>query len=699
MYLLTKNIVLLQKGLICLPDAAVDNRSLAITVQAELMKFGYMLDQDAFAQLGKADKADIVDFNNEVINYLRYITGGQRDYKPFYPGFPEQVMEMTESELWVNQFIYYWSNCKFEAQPWMKPFEAAFETVKYKMLTAGTEESFQKIFTSLVSVGQSLTPQDLDVIKWFVSTKQTLIFPDSIPFKENLCTLAGMGLDVPVKTPTDVLRIAVHMSGGDISLPAVPKSMRSTRTKVGRRFSIVKEVNPERKKFEFKKFKRAERRYLLGLLEKTHCDAREMVLKDQRWIRLGEILHPGEYTKEFPKVAHAFQLIRETKVVSWYGAVEAAFKKGLGAGLQKLAERPGEFLRKLDYLLRTNGAKQRDTILTTFYEIAVKASNKVLFEVFTHFEGRNKPVTDRSVFIKGARKKTPLPNLPALPADTIQAVQDTIFQALKAKFTLLEPMGDCWVDPELKKIPLPTNMRSLSESLVPVIRGQRIPMAAEKKVIRPFIHWYDERGNEDIDLHGFLIGKSGSVSFGFNGVHSSMIGCYSGDVRYRQGACAEYVDINVEKALAAGFQYFVMVAHNFQQRPFSSLKDCVVGVQERDSATANKAWLPETITNCFRPTSASTYALIGVYDLLTREYIHLDMDWGTFSRYIGGHSSDALMKAIAPFITLPKYSVYDLLSWHVEARGRAVPKELAETHFLYDDFGTSYTKTMEYMGI
>lgn len=209
MYLLTKNIVLFQKGLICLPNAAVDNRSLAITVQAELMKFGYMLDQDAFLQLGKADKADIVDFNNEVISYLRYMTGGDRAYAPFYPGFPEQVMEMTESDLWFNQFIYYWSNCKFEVQPWMKPFKTAFETVKYKMLTAGTEESFQKIFTGLVSAGQSLTPQDLDVIKWFVAAKQILIFPDTIPFKENLCTLAGMGLDVPVKTPTDVLRIKI----------------------------------------------------------------------------------------------------------------------------------------------------------------------------------------------------------------------------------------------------------------------------------------------------------------------------------------------------------------------------------------------------------------------------------------------------------------------------------------------------------
>lgn len=700
MYTPTKNIVLLQNGLICLKNAHVDNRSVAATVQAELMRFGFMLTQDAFAQMGSADKADIIDFHREVIDYLRYITGSSLDYKPFYPGFPQQVMQMTESQLWMDQFIYYWSNCKFQPAPWTEPFATAFETVKYKMIEAGTEESFQKIFTNLVSANQSIAPQDMEVIKWFVSSKQVLVFPESIPFKENLCTLAAMGLDVPVRTTTDVLRIAVHLSGGDISLPAVPKKMISTRKKAGYRYSIVKETNPERKKFEFKKFTRSERRYILGLLEKTHCNASEMVLKDQRWIRLGEIIHPREYEKEFPRSARAFDLIRNTKVTSWYGHVEAAFKKSFKEGLEKLAERPGEFLRRLDYLLRKN-PKQRDLILVVFFEIAVKASNKVLYEVFTHFEGRNIPVTNRSVFIKGARKKTPLPNLPALPSDTIQAIQDTIFQALKAKFALLEPIGDCWIDPELKKVPLPTNMRSLSESLTIVARGQRIPMAAEKKVIRPFIHWNDTNGNEDIDLHGFLMGKTMSEQFGYNGSHHlPEIGCYSGDVRNRRGPCAEYVDINVANAVKRGHQWFLMVAHNFTGRPFSSLKDCVVGVQERDDVgSADMYFRPDITINCFHPKSSASYTLIGVYDLVTREYIHLDLDWSNFSRVVNTGDSKSLFKAIEPFICLPQYSVYDLLSWHVEARGRATSKEAAVTHFLYDDFATSYVKTMSYMGV
>jgi len=539
----------------------------------------------------------------------------------------------------------------------------------------------------------------LEVIKWFVSSGQTLFFPPVIPFKENLCTLAGMGLDVPVKTTTDVLRICVGLSGGDVSLPAVPKKILTSKTRVGRRYELQKVANPERDKFKFKKFNRTERRYLLGLLNKTNCDVREMKLKAQRWIRLGEILHPGEYSSIYPKAARAFDLIRETKVVSWYGEVEAAFKRSYVEGLTKLSERPGEFVRRLDLLIRKNNVVLRNQTLEAFHKIALGVSNKVLFEVFTHFEGRSIKTTNRSIFIKGARKKIALPNLPALAPDLIQNVQDTIFSALKEKFALLEPLGDCWIDPELKKIPLPTNMRSLSESLVPIIRGQRIPIGGDKNILRPFIHWYDQNGNEDLDLHGFLLGSGNSASFGYNGIHSSSIGCYSGDVRHRRGACAEYVDINIKKALAAGYKYFVMVVHNFTERPLSTLKDCVVGTQERKVANANSHWLPDTITNCLKPTSEASFALIGAYDFETREYIHIDLDWGTFSGYVGKGDSKKLFKAIEPFIKLPVFSVYNLLQWHCEARGRLVSQETATTHYLYEDFGSSYVETMKFMGV
>ena len=200
-------------------------------------------------------------------------------------------------------------------------------------------------------------------------------------------------------------------------------------------------------------------------------------------------------------------------------------------------------------------------------------------------------------------------------------------------------------------------------------------------------------------MHGFLIGDGKSLQFGYNGSYNEDFGCFSGDVRQRIGACAEYVDINVEKTVEAGYKYFIQVVHNFTGRPLHTLKDCVAGVMERENALKNSAWVPDTVKQCMKLTSESTYCLVGVYDLETREYIHLDLDWNTFSGCVNNGSSNKLFDTIAPYIANPKLSVYDLLRWHVESRGQMVGVENAEKVFTYDDFKYSYVETMKYMGI
>jgi len=705
-----KNIIAFQKGFIVVPKLGIDNRVMAMNVQAELMRFGYMLSAEAFQQLGYADAADIKDFYDEVIDYLKDIMGGKRSYQPIYKGFPQQVMEMSEYDLWINQLVGYYNGGSFTANEWTKTKDTAFEHVKYKMITSGTEQDFNKIFTSLTSVNQSLTPSDFKVIMWFINNHDKLIFPAFVPFKENLCTIFGEAIKIarplesmtlPILTTTDILRIVVHLSGGDVSLPKVPKAEISERVSRGWRSTYRKVENPERKNFKFKKFKRAERKYILGLLEKSNLDVREMKLKAQRWIRLGEILHPGEYPVEFPRTYNAFKKLRNEKVRSWYGEVETAFQDSFKVGLLKLSERPGELIRRLDFLIRGASSTMVVHIIQILAAVAHKVSNKVLYEVYTHFEKRREPALNRSIMIKGARKKTPLPNLPAINKEIVDTIQGIVFDTFKEKFAKLPALGDCWIDENLKKIPLPTNMRSLNDSLIPLIRGERIPVfdPTNRKTIRCFIHWFDQSGNIDIDLHGYLLGKNKVESFGYNGLRSSSMGCYSGDVRYRKGACAEYVDLKPNEAITQGYNYFLMIAHNFAGESLSDIKECVVGTMERDEPESNDSWLPSTISNSMKVQGASKMCLISVYDLKAGEYIHLDLDFGGFSSYINRGNSDAFFEAIKPYIELPKVSVYDLLQWHVEARGRMVSKEVADTHFLYEDFSGSYTKTLEYMGI
>src|SRR4029079_11205406 len=113
------------------------------------------------------------------------------------------------------------------------------------------EADFGAVFTHLVGANASLSDADKDVVRWFVDNRHAAVprlLPSVIPQKENLALLIGALLahEVPgyllsyLKTATDVLRVAVVMSGGDVSL-----------------------ATPTR----FRRFKRPERRFLLGALE------------------------------------------------------------------------------------------------------------------------------------------------------------------------------------------------------------------------------------------------------------------------------------------------------------------------------------------------------------------------------------------------------------------------------------------------
>lgn len=699
---MTKNTIALMKGMVCPTNDGMDNRIAVSTVQAKLMQYGYMLDEDAFAACGKADLSWVTEFNNETLNFLREKTGGKHNFVALYKNFPQEVMAMSDFELFFNAICHYWSNGTWVPTGAEFEREIKFEKVKFTMLKVGTEADFDNIFTSQVSINQSLMPQDVDVITWFVNSGRTLVMPEVISFKENLCKLAGMGIKgLPIKTTTDVLRIAVYMSGGDIMLPSVPSA---TYNKLGRRGRCEKVVNPLREKFMFKKFSRVERRLIMDLLEASNCDFREMALKSQRWIRLAHGLHAGEYKTSHPKAFNAIDKVRNEKIVTWYGKLEGALDKSLEQGIAVLSERPGEFARRLDALVRKNqnNAKNLELIMSSFRAVMSKASNKVLFEQYGHFENRRNPNDNRFITIKGKRRPVQLPKLPALAPKVVETIHSNIFATLSDKYSALPSLGNCWIDPELKKIPLPTNMRSIDFTLRPTVRGTRLPFDnPSAKVVRPFIHWMDPHGSIDLDLSAAFVpaakGQKSRIevlSYSNLRVGNSV---HSGDVRHRQGPCAEYIDIDIKDALAAGFKYVVVTVHNFNGGSLKSVES-TFGIMEREHPDSNNHWLPDTLKNAMECKSDKSDTLLSIIDLETREHIFLDVD-GTNSRTAWGNIDD-VNNIIDMYAKPPAVSVYDLCLLHVNGRGREVTLDSnVETYFKYEDFCHDYVKTGELMGI
>jgi hypothetical protein len=724
----TLNTIAARKGMIVIPNrrsrsarthlAQETGDRVAASVQAELMNLGFILERDAFDRLrGEPDFA--IAYYEQVIPDLRLRMGNDRNYTPMYRNFPQQVMEMSNLQLFVNALLHYWSNGQWEPPQDEKVRELKYENVEFKRIRLATEEEFDGIFTRLCSLNTSLTEDDKGIIDWFLDHRKVTL-PASIPFKETLCILASKGLNVPVKAPTDVLRIAVHMSGGDISLPGVPKITVKDPSAGGRRFrrqfdALRSAQAAARDSFKFKKFTRAERRRLLGFLEQTNPTVErisegevvgrvtEMQGRLGRWIRLGEILHPGEYESQFPKSAAAFKALRNQppKIRTFNAQFDLMMRESPKEALALLAERPGEMARRLDWLLRTprEGLTSAD-VLGAFDRAARGVSGKVLFELYQHFDGRGREAP-RSIIIKGKRAKSKaLPPLPAMPAHLIESVKSMVMGAIQAGFASLPPLGAVWIDARLKKVPIPFAMRSVNTAIKTYVRGTRIPFRNDAKVVRAFVHWYDARGEEDLDLSaGLYTADLRTVThLSFTNLKEPEYGCaHSGDIRHRVGACAEYVDISVQKCLDNNVRYAIVQVHNYNGRPMHSIKDTVFGMMEREHPEANKTFVPQTISNCMGLANEAATVIVCVIDLQEREYIWADIesDRGLPVLENTAQKSAEVMRSL---IHGSKMSVYDLLAAHARVRGELVAdRRDATTAFPWEDFVTDYAKVGEYM--
>src|SRR6185436_19362874 len=112
---------------------------------------------------------------------------------------------------------------------------ALTDAVKLKFIGLGDIDDFKNIFTKLAGAKSSISEGDREILTWFIKNRfdleGDLSFPESIPFKEQLCFLAALAykweltdqFSKCVKTATDVLRIACGMSDGDISLATPTK--------------------------------------------------------------------------------------------------------------------------------------------------------------------------------------------------------------------------------------------------------------------------------------------------------------------------------------------------------------------------------------------------------------------------------------------------------------------------------------------
>jgi hypothetical protein len=663
------------KSAVVLPEISMcaTNEQLAATLASEMMTLGFIPTKELMDTMSTLTTLQLTDLYNDLIPVLKSMKGADVTYAPMYPNFPAQVMEASYLELFLNAICHYATYGVWMPKYEKHPVQFAFEHVKFREIGVIGEDEFGEIFNQLVSANESLSDNDKQTIEWFASSNRSVSFEGEVPFKENLCFIAGLllkqGKDIVplMKTATDVLRVAVALSDGDISLAANTK---------------------------FKSLPRKTRRVLVAALENV---ATEEDFNRHRgmWTKLFHNIHIGELGSD-RLVRMATKIRNNIKVVTFNSEVEAAVaNKNITSAVKLLSQRPGEYARRIDHLLRIAPLNGQAQIITSFLDVISGVNTRVLLQLFGNLKVRGTAQDKTVVFPKGnvQRAQVVYRDIPVLLSSSITALKRGIHKELIQRFSAKEPLGTVWIDPALKECPLPTQMRSASTSMFQVGRGTCLPLG-DKSTLRFFVYWVGQDIDLSASLHDSEFKMIGHISY--TKLKSEKYeACHSGDITRAPDGASEFIDITIDSAVDYGARYVVMNLLVYSGPTFAEHKTVYAGWMTRDNPNNNEIYDPKTVEQKLDITAESKVNIPIVFDLVQRKVIWTDLN-AQMQSYNGGNNIESNAAGIEQTLSAiidkdNKVTLFELFSWHAEARGSLVEnKENADMIFAIDEGITPY---------
>ena len=692
-YLIANEILLRRKSKVIIPQRDADEfdpvvGKMVLAFAKNIESLGFAFSHDVISNLMRYSRDEISIFYQDLLPVLKRLCATDVQYRPMYPNFPSQVADADSWDLFLNAFVHYLS-----AGHWLPEYQQddrfpLLDKADAVIITRASEETdeLMQIFTNLLVSKTSLSDQDKRDVKSIMKSRSDyfMFLPKAIPLKENVAFLSSLVLEVaPIKsakfiqpyfsTATDVLRLIVSLSDGDISLA---------------------------KPTQFRKFKRPERRLIMDLLAGLKGNIIEDMYRYQyEWLRVGEILHTGEYAskRKYARVVTAFDRLRNlSKPLMFAGKVKESIKSGnVMAAAKLLLQRPGEFARSLDKLLRdADDVEMAIEITDMFDRVAKQVSSPVLLQVRQHFTNRlSDGLPVRVFFPKGQLSKAVcIPNeLPGLDENACINVIESCNRALTSIYAKDRPaLGKVYIHPDFKNFIVPFSQRSATSGSKILVRGSRIPIKPDAKTIRAFIWWTNTSDKEyknpwdgmddrvDIDLSAAILDDEFSYV-----THVSYTNLREGNVAYHSGdivnggpmngkGAAEFIDIDIDAAAKKG-RYICFQMYNYTCQKYASLPNCRFGWMEREYPNSGEIFEPSTVRMYVTPQSNSTVCVPVLFDCVERKFIWMDMsvDMARFNN--GGNNLESNISKVQAIcqsiVNIGKANLYDLIMLNVNARG------------------------------
>jgi hypothetical protein len=629
----------------------------------EIAAFRCVLSEPLIEQIGLLSPTELKSWLRDIVRVLRRRSGAHVHHRPFYPDFPEQVLTASEAELYLNAVMHYLTLRRLPATEDSRPPMLEGNFIPW-VIEPGSIPEFESLLEPLVSSRTSLSEEEAADVMWFIREYKSDVFrllPEVVPFREIRAQVGGAlilhvagdarvdaFLEQNVETATDVLRLAIALNGGDVSLATA-----TTR---------------------FKAMKRSMRRLLLSLLDRIPNATEDVMRRAEQWKRLAEVLHPGDYADKYPRALAAITAARRNEAPASFGSrVETLFaQRDIAKLVPVLQSRPGEFARRLDATLRR--ATEPEPVLDAFEAVAPQVSSPVLLQLLAQSRAP-RPLPLRAFTPKGSFAKVyGIKDDRELLAPEVLARAARICEnALVTRFATLPPLGRCYIDPELREYRVPLAQRASSKSLRTLVRGSRLPMP-DTRFIRLFLWWKNGRSRTDIDLS--------AAFFDANFVFRETVayynlrdygGCHSGDIVDAPEGASEFIDLDLDVLVEKGIRYVVTSINSYTQQPYCDLPECFAGWMARTDTASGEVFEPRTVFDRIDIASDTEICLPFVMDLQERRVIWADLGLTSAPRWNNvGNNLSGISLMLRALVHTPRPDLETLFDLHLRARGERV---------------------------
>lgn len=646
-------------------------------VAVELLNLGYLTNPAELAGLSEPDM-------QAILTAARKITGEDRTYRPVYPGFPEQVRDLSTLQLYIDQIVYYLSVAFDPSGKVLDRFATVDRSVKVrpdlpladllvasKPLQVLDADGLLDLATDLVARPVALSPDDRDFVtsalSYGAALRPALVADESLDEqlsglrnRENWQTVieAYAGAGVPTETvaaaalrtaegPDDLLRAVLTMYTEPLRDGDGPEHARAARALADSAHRTVR----------VRSVPKPIRHLLVRRLGELADGYRADTLATRRnlWRRVMRYVHPFEFASTDAQ-KRALDIIHSNiEYRTFASEVEAAFEAGkLAPAADLLAQRPGQLVARivhlatldgdLEYLrdaVVQHGTRARATQLLAAYNgLAAVAAGRATVQ----------RVTGRANFVREQRAAVS-------PAEAVLlqlAVRGALASRLRGLGAELVPDG--LVMGTADKAAISTINRDASSTDRSIERGDRFMIGGDQGVLRLFVHWHNGPGRVDLDLGALLLDKDFRQvttvdyrSYGDNRAFATFSGDLT-DAPPPDGA-AEFIDLDMAAAIRMHPQarYAAMTVNSFTGQRMSQV-DNLAGAMLRSDGDTGQHFDPRTVATAFRSSCEATLAAPMVVDLLSREAIWVDTSNGSqdagHSISLGGTIADAIAAEI-----------------------------------------------------